>query len=354
MGRRMTRQNRDIPSAPNRVNTQKTDEASLPVRIYHLNYVKADDAIMLIKPLIGSKGTITKSEADRKSLDKESFIIVQDTENTLKTIDRMIAEYDVQPKQVLIEAAIIEVTLNKDEKMGDFLAKLVKQKNGPADSGKETSPSSASDVVPASFLSPLGNGIGINKPNFAAGKGASIGAHDDNSPKIGWYDGIPTQELSAMEGVKVLCCPRILVLNKQRAEIHLGKNLGYQDQTTTETSTTSTTNFLKVGTQLRLRPVVTPDGMVRMEVQLERSDGDLDDKGIPQTTVQSLTANVMIPDGRTMVLIDLLSYKDSQSEEYLPMMNQLSWAESVFPYLVDPSPKKELVLFLTAHILRNP
>ena len=95
--------------------------------------------------------------------------------------------------------------------------------------------------------------------------------------KFGWVGGSTTGFIQALETLgetKVLAAPRLLVLNKQRAEVHLGDQLGYVTSTQTQTSTTETVNFMPTGTQLRLRPFVSSDGMIRMEIHPERSSGD--------------------------------------------------------------------------------
>ena len=66
----------------------------------------------------------------------------------------------------------------------------------------------------------------------------------------------------------------------------------------TQTSTVEKIEFLNVGTQLRLRPFVTSDGMIRIEIHPERSTGDVID-GVPRTRTNEITTNVMVPDGAT-------------------------------------------------------
>ena len=73
-------------------------------------------------------------------------------------------------------------------------------------------------------------------------------AEDTNGLKFGFVSNSTTGFIRALETMgetKVLACPRLLVLNKQRAEIHLGKQLGYQTSTVSQTSTTQTVQFLE-------------------------------------------------------------------------------------------------------------
>ena len=348
---------------------RKAEEDNLPVRVYHLNYVKSSDAIKLITKLLSKQGSVSPSpdsetgiSSDIATVDKGGstgstkevkaggnawaggeMLVVQDYEQILKTIDRVIAELDVQPIQVMIEAVIVQVTLTKDMEFGINFAALdgASQVLGVINDGSALN--AAAGFVPAAVVTAKG----ALSPGFAES--------GVNGLKFGWAQGNTTAFIKALEGAgetKVLATPRIMVLNKQRAEIHLGKNIGYQDQTTTTTSTSAQTNFLKVGTQLRLRPYVTNDGMIRLEVHPERSDGDLDSHQIPQTVVQQATTNVLIPDGKTIVIGGLLSEVVVHDWEGLPLVSRLPYLGFLFRHTVDTTKKEELVIILTPHICR--
>ena len=233
------------------------------------------------------------------------IIILQDYEEVLQRVDRIIAQLDVQPIQVLIEAVIVQVKLEKDGTWPRV---------------------SRCSTVPGKVATVLGSGGGVNSaagfsPSSVlttAGKLSTGLAGNAYGMKIGFVGDSVTGFINALEtkgDTKVLAAPRILVLNKQRAEIHLGDQLGYATQTTTQTSTSEEVKYLNIGTQLRFRPFVSSDGMIRLEIHPERSTGKLDDNGIPQTNTAQLTTNVLIPDGTTIVLGGLIdTEKDARLE----------------------------------------
>ena len=122
---------RDVIYVNTLAEIRKGEEDELPVRIYHLNYVKSGDVETMIKPhLTPGRGVISKSpesemgiksDADKaggNSMSGGEIIIVQDYEHVLKKVDRIVAEIDVQPIQVVIEAVVVQVTLNKDFELG--------------------------------------------------------------------------------------------------------------------------------------------------------------------------------------------------------------------------------------------
>ena len=79
--------------------------------------------------------------------------------------------------------------------------------------------------------------------------------------------------LEKIGDTNVIASPRLMCLNKQRAEIQIGEELGYVSTTVTESSSTQTINFLSVGTLLRMRPYIGNDGLIRLEVHPELSTG---------------------------------------------------------------------------------
>lgn len=343
------------------------EEDDLPVRVYRLNYVKSTDVQKMVMPLLSKKGKFTNSPdsdiglasdavaAGEKAKDVKAggnamaggeIVIVQDYEQILKTIDRIIAEIDVQPIQVLIEAIIVSVKLNKGMELGVNFALLDGAGRAVGVAGSGTAINAAAGFTPASVL--------------AAGgmlKGTPFTGTAETNPglKFGFVDQNTTGFIRALETMgetKVLACPRLLVLNKQRAEIHLGDKLGYATTTQTQTSTVQTVQFQDVGTQLRLRPFVSSDGMVRLEVRPERSSGIIDADGIPQVNSAQVTSNVMVPDGATIVIGGLMESEVTRTWKGLPFLSRLPWVGYLFRETEDEVKKKELVVILTPRIWR--
>ena len=139
---------------------------------------------------------------------------------------------------------------------------------------------------------------------------------------------------------KVLAAPRIMVLNKQPAEVHLGDQLGYETSTVSQTSTTQTVQFMNVGTQLRLRPFVSSDGVIRMEVHPERSTGQLDANGIPQTNTSEVTTNIMVHDGTTIVIGGLMDTEIDKTVQGIPFLMDLPLLGALFRHTTSTTTKQ--------------
>ncbi len=332
------------------------EEQDLPVRVYRLNHVRAVDLEKMVKPLLSKRGVLSsspESEVGIKSDDEKAggdspggndVLIVQDHERILKRVDRVIEQIDVRPVQVLIEAVIVSVKLENGMDLGVNFAVLDGAQNALTVAGSGWAINSAAGFTPATVITAGGKLVGDATSGFAQ---ATHGL------KFGFVDNSVTGFLHALESLgrtEVLACPRLLVLNKQRAELQLGDRLGYKTQTQTQTSTVEQVQFMDVGTQLRLRPFVTSDGMVRMEVHPEKSTGKVDLAGVPQTNSAQVTTNVMVPDGATIVIGGLMETEQVVDEKGIPLLCRIPYLGILFRHNVTTTTRKELIVILTPHI----
>ena len=327
-----------------------------PVRVYRLNYARGSDLQKMIKPLLTKRGMITASpdseigiksdpnKAGGDSLGGSDVLIVQDCERVLQAVDRVVAQLDMQPVQVMIEAVIVSVKLDKDLELGVNFATLGLGSNAASVLGNGTALNQGAGFNPATLVTSAGQLVG------SATSGLAEAQH---GLKFGFVENSVTGFVRALEtchDVRILATPRLLVVNKQRAELQLGDRLGYETATQTQTSTVQTVQFMDIGTQLRLRPFVTSDGMVRMEIHPENSTGALDNNGIPQTSAAQVTTNVMIPDGMTVVVGGLIQADKDFTETGIPGLMRLPWIGWLFRQTIDKPTRRELIVILTPHI----
>jgi type IV pilus secretin PilQ/predicted competence protein len=352
------RREKDVLYISTPAEVRQGEQHDLPVRVYHLNYVRSGDLDSMIHPLLSEEGKLTTSPESEMGIKTDAekaggnlmaggeIVVVQDYEQVLKTVDRVVAQIDVQPIQVLIEAVILQVKLEKDMELGINFAVLDGAGNALGVLGNGAAINAAAGFTPASVLTAGGKLVGTASSGFA---------ENANGVKFGWVGNNTTGFLRALETraeTKVLASPRLLVLNKQRAEIQLGDRLGYQTATQTQTSTVQKVEFMDVGTLLRLRPFVSSDGVIRMEIHPERSSGALDDAGVPQTHSAQVTTNVMIPDGATIVIGGLIDNETRKDWEGIPFLSRIPVLGYLFRHTIDDTTKKELIVILTPHIVR--
>jgi hypothetical protein len=151
---------------------------------------------------------------------------------------------------------------------------------------------------------------------------------------------------------KTLASPKVLVLNNQEARLQVGKQLGFRVTTTTETSTLESVDFLDVGVVLRVTPRITRDGQVVMYVKPEVSSGLVNpDTGLPEEETTEVETNVLLPDGRGMVIGGLIQEKDSDSQAKVAWLGDVWMLGKLFQRKTVSRERVEIIITLLPRIV---
>ena len=317
-------------------------------RVYRPNYVKAAELQPLIMPLLSPAGTATSGmpavavsppsqigiAADGTQTGGDSFaegevIVVRDYAAVLNEIDQVIAEIDKRPLQVAIEAMLLKVELKDSNTFGVDFNFLRDQQHVRLATG-----------------SPLAD---LAQLDFA-----------DGGLKFGFLDsslGAFVTALQTIGDTNVIASPRLMCLNKHKAEILIGQQLGYVTKTLTQTTTAQTVEFLEVGTQLRLRPFISTDGLIRMEVHPELSTGTVEvSEGftLPNKQVTQVTTNIMVRDGCTVVIGGLMQENLANTGSQVPLIGSAPGIGFLFRNRTGSQTRDEIIVLITPHIVYEP
>lgn len=311
-------------------------------RVYRPNYIKAADLqalfTSLLSPDVGKVTVSSPAEIDipadqnktgGNNLAGTDVVIVRDYEAVLKQLDQIFIDVDCRPTQVSIEAMILSVKLSDKFKFGVDFEALKATNNARLISG-----------------SPLANLAAINVT--------------EGGLKFGYLDANLSLFINALETIgdtNVIASPRLMCLNKQRAEIQIGEQLGYVSTTVTENSATQTVNFLDVGTLLRIRPYISNDGLIRMEVHPELSTGTVTvQQGLtlPNKSLTQVTTNVMCTDGCTVVIGGLIREDLKTTTNQIPLLGSLPYLGVAFRQKTENIDRNEIIVLITPKIVSDP
>ncbi|WP_254508907.1 type II secretion system protein GspD [Anatilimnocola floriformis] len=317
-------------------------EDRVMTRVYRPNYVKAADLqalfTSLLTPAIGKVTVSAPAEVDipadhvktgGNNLASTDVVIVRDFEAVLKQLDQIFIDVDCKPTQVSIEAMILSVKLSDKYKMGVNFAALKGNDNVALISGSPLATLAAIDVTQGGL-------------------------------KFGYLDQNLSLFVNALETIgdtNVIASPRLMCLNKQRAEIQIGEQLGYVSTTVTENASTQTVNFLDVGTLLRIRPFISHDGLIRMEVHPELSTGSVTvQQGLtlPNKALTQVTTNVMCNDGCTVVIGGLIREDLATTTNQIPLLGSLPYVGTAFRQKNEDISRTEIIVLITPKIIADP
>jgi len=331
----------------------------LQTHVFHLYYASAAEVVELLKPLLSPDGRLATTNAAEEGIaaDTESAggyrfaatdaVVVTDYPANIERMKKIVAQVDVRPKQVLIEATILAASLREDNSLGiDFTALVgvdFRQLSAVSTGG--------SNLVLGPLPDAQFDGTTINgSTNFTAGM-------PSGGLNIGYLKNGIAVFLHALEQVTdttVLANPKVLVLNKQRGEVMVGRRDGYLTTTTTETATVQTVEFLETGTRLIFRPFIGNDGYVRLEIHPEDSTGGLTEAGLPFEETAEVTTNVLVKDGTTVVIGGLFRDNINARRAQVPVLGDLPLLGPAFRRTRDESVRQEVIILLTPHIIDDP
>jgi type II secretory pathway component GspD/PulD (secretin) len=284
-----------------------------------------------------------------------AVVIVTDTVAALRQIDQIVAELDVPPLQVDIEAVLLSVEHDLNEEMGINVAIADTTGSILGVIGDGSKLFSTAGVVPGAAFGRAVGATAAAQGGGGAQGGAVQGAgfiSPEHGLKFGSTRGGITELIRALKTtgkVTILARPHLLVLNNQEASLLLGDKLGYATLSQSAVSTTQNIQFLNVGTKLHVQPFISDDGLIRMMVHPERSSGRVIDN-IPQASTSEVTTDVMVPDGATLIIAGLVDDVKDRSQNGLPFLSELPGIGVIFRERFLSHTHKELVVLLTPHI----
>ena len=326
--------------------------------VVQLDYLTAADASTFVSPLLSGAGSIAVSGEVGKgfqpslgsngedSFSSQATLVIHDYPENVEAILAVIEQIDVRPKQVLVESMILSAKVDEDNEFGvDFSV------FADVEIGDFSSPLGAVDELLGGDANTLEHGSAVQSTVGNTGQAGGF--------KIGIFGNefsVFVRALDQITDTTVLASPKVLVLNRQRADLLVGERLGYLSSTSTDTSTTQTVEFLDVGTQLTVRPYVSSDDFVRLELRPSVSEGSTSveaDTIIPNETTSEMVSNVMVRSGQTIVLGGMITTLDDVFERKVPWLGDLPHIGWAFRTDGVTSRRSELLIFLTPRVIHD-
>ncbi len=264
----------------------------------------------------------------------------------LAEIDALIAELDVRRPQVLIEAAIVEITGDTAEQLGIQF--------GVGDTAPEGGivASSFSGVGPSlkSILATLG--VPASVALASEGLTAGISAGDEF--------GILIQALAQSSKANLLSTPRLTTLDNQAAEIVVGQNVPFRTGSFATAGNTvnpfTTIEREDVGLTMRVIPQIHQGEVVRLEISQEISslvNANVAGAADLITNRRSIQTTVLADNGETIMLGGLITDDRLSSESQVPVLGDIPLMGKLFGSERQSRSKQTLFVYLRPTILRN-
>lgn len=335
---------------------QVAELAPLRKEIIQLNYAKASD----IAKLYESKAVEGDLKDDMRGSvifdDRTNSLIVTLTQERIDELRRIITQLDIAVRQVMIEARIVEASVDYDKSLGVRWGGAFTGDNNWSFYGKD----GARTVDDGQIFLPGQSEIG----NYTAEDGVApvpfvdLGLSNSTSGiGIGFLtDNVLLDlQLSAMEKTgdgEVVSQPKVVTSDKETAKILKGSEIPYQEASSSGATTTS---FKEAALSLEVTPQITPDNRIIMEVKVTKDAPDFSKvlNGVPPINKNEVNAKVLVGDGETIVIGGVFSNTQTKSVEKVPFLGDLPYLGRIFRRDIVQNNKSELLVFLTPRIMNN-
>lgn len=328
---------------------QAVQLAPLRTEYVQINYARAQDISTIISAgagevieeegqagvaiangFLSSRGSVAVDE-------RTNTLIVTDTSVNLAGILRAIEIFDVPVQQVLIEARIVTARTSVGQQLGVRWGGALQ--GGIA--GGNLYGTGSLDAVP--------NLVNNNTITYPGALVVDLPAQGNASSFAIGYAGSTVNldlEISALESLgeaEVVSQPKIVTSDGQQANIFAGQSVAFPGPD-------GGTIFVEAGLSLDVVPQVTPDGRVVLTLTVNQDSLAPGGGAIDTNTI---TTQVLVENGSTLVLGGVYRTEKSQLMEKTPILGDLPFVGSLFRRTQVSDEKAELLIFITPKLVQE-
>ena len=273
------------------------------------------------------------------AVEETNALLVRSTPQAWKSIRDVISKLDVMPMQVHIEAQVVEVQLSGELEYGVnwFFENAVTDNGLPSAVGRNTWSTLAGTV-----------GQGVGNPGGLAWT------------FLGRNAAAVIKALDSVTDVNMLQTPSVVVRNNAEATFNVGSRIPVSSVTVNpglgNDTSYSQVQYLDTGVILKVRPRITRDGMVFLDIVQEVSApaGEPDKYGNVRIDTRKLKTEAAIQSGDTVMLAGLIRDSASRGSKGFPGLHRIPVFGGLFGTQASTTRREETIVLLTPKIIRNP
>ena len=301
----------------------KVPNASRIVRNFVLDFARSESVEPTIQGLLSPIGSAHVNKiSDQDNMQTRESIVVVDTPEAVARIESFVMQIDQPPRQVMIEARVLEIELSDGMEHGVNLRGLL-----------------GGDLRVGSFGGlPDAVALESNALFFAQIDGSRV-------------DSLITA-LETTTDSRTLATPSVMVVNGQSARIQVGEQLGFTVATVTQTSTIQEVQFLETGVVLSVTPTISRNNQIMLHVKPEVSQGEVNpDTQVPQKETRELETSVLLNNDQGVVIGGLIQESDNTVIRKLPWLGDLKYVGKLFQNREAVRSRTEIIISLVPHII---
>lgn len=328
---------------------QITDLEQLVTETFRLKYQKAENLKKIFDSASGGTdgGRRILSKRGSAVLDpRTNTLFVQDTPGRLDEIRRLVSEIDVPSRQVLIEARIVIADDKFSRQLGMRLGNQSGHNIGNENIGVTGNLSSSSSIAAGTSPSGVGD-LNVNLPVTGAAGSLALTFLNIGSGNL------INVELSALETDnrgKVISSPRVITADQQEAVIEQGTQIPYLQASSSGATSVS---FQPAVLSLKVKPQITPDDKVIMDLEVKKDAVGQVFAGVPSIDTKKINTQILVENGETAVLGGIYEQTIRTDATKVPVLGDIPFVGVLFRNTNRQDDKTELLIFITPKIIKE-
>ncbi|MBP11198.1 MAG: hypothetical protein CL397_12385 [Acidiferrobacteraceae bacterium] len=314
-------------------------------RTYPLQYATAEKIGPVIAGFIaqlsgqdspgGSEDSITSGSVMIE--ERTNSLIVIAEEKYHKQTRAMLAELDKRSPQILLEAKVVEITLDRNNQMGLQWQKILSVLPMSVLTFSEAGATGVTNVLKTAKES-LGGKEGINYALL--------------DPK---NHAVMVNLLATDSDARVLASPHLMASNNREAELRIGDEIPVLKETRMDTNNNPISTFdrEKVGLELKLKPTIASNRDVSLDLEISNSNVIAGTTGDNQHTITErlVKTHVIIKDKHTLVISGLIREDLSGATSGIPELKDLPHVGPAFGSQRKKKKSTELLVLITPYVI---
>ena len=328
------------------------------IQVVQLAHSDATDLAEILKNLVSETDAENQSGQNVKtSIQADAALnalVIRANPTTMIELKGIIEQLDVRRLQVLIEAAIVEVTDTFNRQLGTELA--------VADTGSSNMP--IATTAPGGVLTSIIQAIALDDAtgiNLGSSPLIAGGREDANGINFGFV----VSALASNDDANLLSTPSITTMDNEEAKIVVGQSVPFRTGSTTTGANGTTNPFTTiqredVGLTLQVTPHVHDGNSIRLQIQQEVEEIDTTTLAIGEngssdiiTSKRTIETTVLADDGEVVVLGGLIRDRQSTNESGVPGLKDVPVLGYLFKNRTNRIEKQNLMVFLRATVLKT-
>lgn len=329
---------------------QLQELAPLYSDMIQVNYAKATEIAALLKAkensMLSERGNVTVDQ-------RTNTLLIRDTAEKLADIRKLIAKLDVAVRQVLIESRVVVANDDFSRDLGVRMGVTGARSNGQNGVIVGSGTLEGTDTMVGTAPLPVSFPLLDNRLNVNLPAASTSGTPGQIALAVLGRDYLLDLELSAMQAEgrgEVISTPRVVTANQNQATIEQGVEIPYL---TAASSGATTVQFKKAVLGLTVKPQITPDDRIILDLTVSKDSVGAIFQGVPSVNTRQLGTQVLVSNGETVVLGGIYEQERADNVSKVPFLGDIPLLGALFRQSAKLDKKNELLIFVTPKILKE-